>query len=56
MNLEVKTMMTDGECNQYISDFNAACAGDGSAFGDFYDRYDEPDAIFEHVKMKKSQD
>ncbi len=42
-------MMTEEEYNQYISDFNAACAGDGSAFGDFYDKYYEPDAVFEYI-------
>ena len=42
-------MMTEERYNQYIGDFNAACAGDGSAFGDFYDKYYEPDAIFEYI-------
>lgn len=41
--------MTEEIYNQYISDFNSACAGDGSAFGDFYDKYYEPDAIFEYI-------
>ena len=35
-------MMTEEKYNQYISDFNAACAGDGSAFGEFFDKYFEP--------------
>ena len=39
--------MTEEKYNKYISDFNAACAGDSNAFGDFYDKYYEPDAIFE---------
>jgi hypothetical protein len=56
MSLEVKTVITEGKYDKYIGDFNAACAGDGSAFGDFYDRYYEPDAIFEQVEMKKPQD
>ena len=42
-------LMTEERYNQYIGDFNAACAGDGSAFGDFYDKYYEPDAIFEYI-------
>ncbi len=42
-------MMTEAEYNQYISDFNAACAGDGTAFGDFFDKYFEPNAIFEYI-------
>ena len=41
--------MTEEEYNQYISDFNAACAGDGSGFTAFYDRYYEPDAVFEYM-------
>jgi hypothetical protein len=41
--------MTEETYNRYISDFNAACSGDGSAFGDFYDKYYEPDAIFEYI-------
>jgi len=31
-------MMTEEKYNQYISDFNAACAGDGNAFGGFYEK------------------
>lgn len=41
--------MTDEKYNQYISDFNEACAGDGSGFSDFYDKYYEPDAVFEYI-------
>jgi hypothetical protein len=41
--------MTEEKYNKYISDFNAACAGDSNAFGDFYDKYYEPDAIFEYI-------
>lgn len=41
--------MTEEKYNQYISDFNAACAGDGSGFAAFYDRYYEPDAVFEYM-------
>ena len=42
-------MMTEEKYNKYIGDFNAACAGDGNAFGDFYDKYYEPDAVFEYI-------
>ncbi len=35
--------------NQYIKDFNTACAGDGSGFAGFYDKYFEPDAVFEYI-------
>ena len=42
-------MMTEAEYNQYTSDFNAACAGDGTAFGPFYDKYYEPHAVFEYI-------
>ncbi len=42
-------MMTEAEYNQYISDFNAAFDGDGSTFGDFYDKYYEPNAVFEYI-------
>ena len=41
--------MTEEKYNQYISDFNAACAGDGTGFGDFYEKYFEPDAVFEYT-------
>jgi hypothetical protein len=46
---ETKTMMTEEKYNQYIADFNAACAGDGTAFDSFYEKYFEPDAIFEYL-------
>ena len=42
-------MMTEDEYNQYINDFNAACAGDGSGFDSFYDKYYEPNAVFEYI-------
>lgn len=42
-------MMTEERYNQYISDFNAACAGDGNGFSDFYDKYYEPGAVFEYI-------
>ncbi len=42
-------MMTEEKYNQYVRDFNAACAGDGSGFGEFYDRYYVPNATFEYV-------
>jgi hypothetical protein len=49
MSSETKTIMTKERYDQYIRDFNAACAGDGSAFSAFYDKYYEPDAIFEYI-------
>ena len=42
-------MMTEDEYNQYINDFNAACAGDGAGFDSFYDKYYEPNAVFEYI-------
>ena len=42
-------MMKEETYTQYINDFNAACAGDGSGFGEFYDKYYEPDAVFEYT-------
>jgi hypothetical protein len=42
-------MVTEEKYNRYIQDFNAACAGDGSGFGSFYDKYYEPDAVFEYI-------
>ena len=42
-------MYTEEKYNQYISDFNNACAGDGSGFDEFYDKYYEPDAVFEYI-------
>ena len=41
--------MTETEYTQYTKDFNNACAGDGSGFGDFFDKYYEPDAVFEYL-------
>ena len=41
--------MTEAEYTQYTEDFNNACAGDGSGFGDFFDKYYEPDAVFEYL-------
>ncbi len=41
--------MTEEKYNQYIADFNEACAGDGNGFAAFYDKYYEPDAVFEYV-------
>ena len=42
-------MITIEHYEQYIRDFNAACAGDGSGFADFYERYFEPNAVFEYI-------
>jgi hypothetical protein len=42
-------MITEEHYRQYIRDFNTACAGDGTAFSDFYDKYYEPNAIFEYI-------
>lgn len=42
-------MMTEEHYRRYISDFNAACAGDGTGFSAFYDKYYEPDAVFEYI-------
>ena len=42
-------MMTEAEYRQYTKDFNAACAGDGTAFGAFFDKYYEPNAGFEYI-------
>ncbi|MCG6859532.1 MAG: hypothetical protein LJE67_15850 [Salaquimonas sp.] len=41
--------MTEAEYSEYISTFNAACAGDGTGFAAFFDRYYEPDAVFEYI-------
>lgn len=41
--------MTEEKYYQYAADFNAACAGDGSGFSEFYDKYYEPDAVFEYI-------
>ena len=42
-------MMTEAEYTRYTKDFNEACAGDGTAFGAFYDKYYEPHAVFEYI-------
>ena len=42
-------MVTEEKYTQYIKDFNAACAGDGTGFGEFFDKYYEPDATFEYI-------
>lgn len=42
-------MITEAEYRKYIHDFNAACAGDGTGFGAFFDRYFEPEAVFEYL-------
>ena len=42
-------MITAEIYTQYIKDFNDACAGDGTGFGAFYDKYYEPDAVFEYI-------
>ncbi len=41
-------MITEEIYNQYIRDFNAACAGDGTGSSAFYDKYHEPNATFEY--------
>jgi hypothetical protein len=41
--------MTEIEYEQYTKDFNNARSGDGSGFGDFFDKYYEPDAVFEYL-------
>lgn len=41
--------MNETEYSEYIETFNAACAGDGSGFTPFFDRYYEPDAVFEYI-------
>ncbi|MEX0350981.1 MAG: hypothetical protein AB3N15_16275 [Paracoccaceae bacterium] len=42
-------MITEEQYNQYIEDFNGACAGTGMTHGDFYDKWYEPDAVFEYI-------
>ena len=42
-------MMTEADYTQYTKDFNEACAGDGTAFGAFFDKYYEPNAGFEYI-------
>jgi hypothetical protein len=46
-------MITEERYCQYIHDFNAACAGGGMNFSDFFDKYYEPDAVFEYVPAAK---
>jgi len=41
--------MKEERYSQYIKDFNAACSGGGGGFGDFFDKYYEPDAVFEYI-------
>jgi hypothetical protein len=41
--------MTEEKYRQYISDFNSASAANGSAFDNFYDKYYEPDTVFEYI-------
>lgn len=41
--------MTEAEYDKYIAMFNAACAGDGTGFAAVFDRYYEPDAVFEYI-------
>ena len=42
--------MDEAKYNQYIEDFNSACTGN-KTFGDFFNKYYEPDAIFEYVRV-----
>lgn len=42
-------MITESVYLQYTRDFNAACAGDGTGFDAFYDKYYEPNATFEYI-------
>ena len=42
-------MITEEQYRQYIADFNAACAGDGTGFGSFFDRWYAPNAVFEYI-------
>ena len=42
-------MMTEAHYKQYVSDFNAACAGDSTAISEFYKTYFDPNAIFEYI-------
>ena len=41
--------MTEAEYGEYIAMFNAACAGDGTGFAVLFDRFYEPDAVFEYI-------
>ena len=42
-------MIGEEKYRRYIADFNAACDGDGTAFGTFFDKWYEPDAVFEYI-------
>jgi hypothetical protein len=44
--------MDEAKYNQYIEDFNSACTGN-KTFSEFYDKYYEPDAIFEYIPAAK---
>ena len=46
-------MISEEQYRQYIADFNAACDGDGSGFGAFYDKWYAPDAVFEYIPTAK---
>ncbi|MCA8878461.1 MAG: nuclear transport factor 2 family protein [Rhodobacteraceae bacterium] len=45
--------MTEDEYIRYIAEFNAACAGDGTGFGAFFDHWYAPDAVFEYIPAAK---
>jgi hypothetical protein len=49
LNLDTGAMITEEKYSQYIKDFNAVCADDGADIGAFYDKYYEPDAVFEYI-------
>ncbi|WP_170761224.1 hypothetical protein [Ruegeria lacuscaerulensis] len=42
-------MITEVQYREYISDFNGACAGTGITHAEFYDKWYEPDAVFEYI-------
>ncbi len=42
-------MISEQAYRQYIADFNACCAGRGMGFAAFFDKWYEPDAVFEYV-------
>ncbi|MCL6282359.1 hypothetical protein M3P21_02360 [Ruegeria sp. 2012CJ41-6] len=46
-------MITEAQYRDYIADFNGACAGTGMTHGDFYDKWYEPDAVFEYIPKAK---
>jgi len=46
-------VIAEAQYRQYVADFNAACAGDGSGFGAFFDNWYEPNAVFEYIPMAK---